>query len=93
MENEELLDELRARMQTDEAKELYKLRSRTVELNFADLKEHRGLRRFHCRGLDRATAEVGSLVLTHNLLAVEARGDQRWPRPSDANPAQTMCFV
>ncbi len=93
MENEELLDGLRARMQTDEAKHLYKLRSRTVELNFADLKEHRGLRRFHCRGLGRVTAEVGSLVLTHNLLEVEKHNEKRWPNPNDANPAQTPCCV
>jgi transposase len=70
MENEELLDELRQRMRTAEAKELYKLRCRTVEQSFADLKEHRGLRRFHGRGLDRVRAEVDSLVLTHNLLQV-----------------------
>jgi transposase len=93
MENEELLDALRQRMQSHEAQVLYKQRSRTVELNFADLKEHRGLRRFHCRGLDRVTAEVGSLVLTHNLLTVEAYGEQRRPSPSDASPAQTMCVV
>jgi Transposase DDE domain len=93
MENEELLDALRQRMQSHEAQVLYKQRSRTVELNFADLKEHRGLRRFHCRGLDRVTAEVGSLVLTHNLLAIEAYGEQRRPSPSDASPAQTMCIV
>ena len=72
MENEELLDELRQRMQTPAARDLYKKRSRTVELNFADLKEHRGLRRFHCRSLNRTTAEVGSLVLTHNILHLEA---------------------
>jgi transposase len=93
MENEELLDALRQRMQTPAAQALYKQRSRTVELNFADLKEHRGLRRFHCRGLDRVTAEVGSLVLTHNLLAVEAHAEQRWPSPNDANLGQTMCLV
>ena len=77
MENEELLDELRARMGTTEAKQLYKLRSRTVELSFADLKEHRGLRRFHGRGLCRVKAESGSLVLTNNLLAVEQHVRQR----------------
>ena len=74
MENEELLDGLRERMRTDAGKALYRLRSRTVELNFADLKEHRGLRRFHGRGLRRVAAEVSALVLTHNLLAVEAHG-------------------
>lgn len=72
MENEELLDALRARMQTDEAKRLYKLRSQTVELNYADLKEHRGLRRFHGYGRDRVKAEVGTLVLAHNLIGVAA---------------------
>jgi transposase len=91
MENEELLDALRERMQTAEARELYKQRSRTVELNFADLKEHRGLRRFHCRGLRRVTAEVGSLVLTHNLLHVEARASQ--PNPGSQGLPQTPCTV
>lgn len=71
MENEELLDALRVRMAAAEARRLYKRRSQTVELNFADLKEHRGLRRFHCRGKDRAKSELGVLVLTHNLLCVD----------------------
>jgi Transposase DDE domain len=93
MENEELLDELRARMETDEAKHLYKLRSRTVEQSFADLKEHRGLRRFHCRGPRRVTAEVGSLVLTNNLLAVEAHCRHRHKSPRDGTSAQTPCAV
>lgn len=73
MENEELLDELRRRMATDEAKRLYQLRSRTVELNYADLKEHRGLRRFHGRGRCHARAEVAMLVLAHNALFVQSR--------------------
>jgi len=72
LENEELLDALRQRMQTVQAKELYKQRSRTVELNFADMKEHRGLRRFHCRGLQRVRTGIGVLVLAHNLLHVVA---------------------
>jgi transposase len=93
MENEELLDALRLRMQTPDAQALYKQRSRTVELNFADLKEHRGLRRFHCRGQDRVKAEVGSLVLTHNLLAVAARAGNRRPSASDAGAPQSLCFV
>jgi len=57
----------RQRMATDEAKRRYKLRSQTVELTYADMKEHRGLRRFHGRGISRATAEIGTLVLAHNL--------------------------
>jgi hypothetical protein len=71
MENEHLLDELRERMQTPEAKALYKLRSQTVELAYADMKGHRGLRRFRSRSLRRAKTQVGLAVLTHNLLAVQ----------------------
>jgi transposase len=77
MENEELLDALRERMQTEAAKKLYKLRSQTVELSYADMKEHRDLRRFHGRGLRRVTAEVGCLVLAHNALYVEAQMNRR----------------
>jgi hypothetical protein len=57
-------------MSTDEAKALYKLRSRTVELNFADMKEHRGVRRFSCRGIRRVRNQVATTVLIHNLLHV-----------------------
>jgi transposase len=91
MQNEELLDELRARMETDEAKQLYKLRSRTVEQSFADLKEHRGLRRFHCRGPQRVKAEIGSLVLTNNLLSVEEHCHQRQRNRSERISLQTPC--
>jgi transposase len=92
MENEELLDALRARMTTEEAKRLYKLRRQTVELNYADMKEHRGLRRFHGRGLQRVTAEIGMLVLTHNILYVAAqkyRPDQC--HKTDVETTQTPC--
>jgi transposase len=83
IQNEELLDALRARMQTEEAKQLYRLRSRTVELSYADLKEHRGLRRFHGRGRTRAATEVGLLVLAHNLLCLESH--RRQPRAPPAH--------
>lgn len=71
LENEELLDALRERMQTSEAKALYKLRSQTVELTYADFKEHRGLRRFRSRTLQRAKTQVALSVLAHNLLTLE----------------------
>ena len=62
-----MLEALRARMATEEAKALYRLRSQTVELVNADGKEHRRLRRFSGRGLSRARVEVGLIVLAHNL--------------------------
>lgn len=68
LEHEDLLEKLRDRMATAEAKELYRLRHRTVELRYADLKEHRKMRRFHSYGLRRARGQIGAAVLAYNLL-------------------------
>ena len=71
-EHEGLIEALRARMATAEAKEVYRLRRQTVELVNADWKEHRQLRRFSGRGLARARGQVGLIVLAHNLLTLLA---------------------
>lgn len=89
MVNEELLDALRARMDAPAAQQTYKLRSRTVELSYADLKEHRGLRRFHSRRLARVSTEIGCLVLVHNLLHVERQSGHVLNSPRNHNPTQT----
>ena len=62
---------------TPEAKAIYKQRSQTVELRFADGKSHRGLRRFSGRGLKRVRIEVGLWVLSHNLLVVWRAGQRK----------------
>jgi transposase len=92
--NEHLVDRLRQRMQTPAAKELYRLRSQTVERNHADLKEHRGIRRFHGRGLTRASTEIGTLVLVHNLLELNAHRQRpaREPPLESPNPP-TRCIA
>jgi transposase len=79
-EYEEEIERLRQRMATPAAQALYRLRKQTVERGFADVKEHRQLRRFSGRGLARAQAEVGLAVLVHNLLAVQ-RLQPRDPAP------------
>ena len=71
-EHEGLIEALRARMQTAQAKELYRLRRQTVELVNADWKEHRRLQRFSGRGLSRARWQVGLMVLAHNLVTLLA---------------------
>lgn len=82
-EHEELIEALRARMQTEQAKNLYRLRRQTVELSYADLKEHRKLRRFSGHGLSRAEIEVGLEVLVHNSLTLMDTGQARLtPRPA-----------
>jgi len=90
MEHEELLDALRDRMAADEAKRLYKRRSQTVELTYADMKEHRGLRRFHGRGISRATAEIGTLVLAHNLRNLDEYRRAVRDGPTKTEATQTL---
>jgi len=64
------VERLRQRMATPEGKALYRLRKQVVERAYADLKEHRGLRRFSGRGLRRVRTEVGLRVLAFNLVAL-----------------------
>jgi hypothetical protein len=68
-EHEDLIVAHQAWMETEKAKAVYRLRGQTIEIVFADLKEHRGLRRFSGRGLARVRMEVALEVLLHNLLA------------------------
>ena len=64
---EELLEAQREKMNTEEAKALYRLRGQTIELVFADDKGNRSHDRFHGRGLARARTETGLLTLAQNL--------------------------
>jgi hypothetical protein len=64
-------------METEEAKAVYRLRSQTIELVFADFKEHRGLRRFSGHGLARARTELALEVLVHNLLVLHRCSTQQ----------------
>jgi transposase len=66
MADEPLVEELRQRMASEEGKQLYKLRKQTVELAFADTKQHRGLRQLSGYGLQQAEAQLGLVVLLNN---------------------------
>jgi len=57
-------------IKTPEAQEARRLRGSVIERYFADAKEHRKLRRLHGRGLKRAKAEVGLLVLAQTALTL-----------------------
>jgi len=86
-EHEGLIEALRGRMASEEAKALYRLRRQTVELVNADWKEHRQLRRFSGRGLARARGQVGVMVLAQNLLALLAQ-EQRAEKSSATKLAE-----
>jgi hypothetical protein len=76
-EHEDLIIAHRAWMETAEAKAVYRLRGQTIEIVFADVKEHRGLRRFSGHGLARVRTEFALEVLLHNLLVVQRSLRQR----------------
>ena len=76
-EHDDLYDALRQRMSQPDGQAVYRLRKQTVERQFADLKQHRGLRQFASFGLKRARIQVGLLVLAHNgLELLKARGQE-----------------
>jgi transposase len=70
MEGEETIEAHKEWMSTPEAKEARRLRGSVIERCFGDAKEHRKLRRFHGRGLKRAKAEVGLVVLAQTALTL-----------------------
>jgi transposase len=69
-EGEEVLERLEQRMKEPGSKEIYRERGQTVELGYADLKEHRGLRVFRCFGKKRSRAQAGLTILASNALGI-----------------------
>ena len=58
----------KAKMKTEEAKQIYAQRSRTAEFVHAWIKERCGLRQFRCRGRVKATMEATWACLSYNLI-------------------------
>jgi transposase len=83
-EGEEALERLEQRMQEPASQKVYKQRGQTVELGYADIKEHRGLRVFRCFGRKRARAQAGLVILASNGLkimrALQRRQNTEQPR-------------
>jgi transposase len=59
---------MRTKLLTSDGKEIYARRKCIAEPPFGQIKEARGFRRFHLRGLDKVRCEWSLLTLTHNLL-------------------------
>lgn len=71
LEGHQLLQAQRAKMNDPEVQRRYQLRSQTVELAYADIKGNRKQQSFHGRGLARARAETGLMVVARNLLRLD----------------------
>lgn len=70
LEGEELIEAHKEYMKTDEAKAANRLRGSVIERCFGDAKKHRDLRCLHGRGLNRAKAEVGLVILVQTALTL-----------------------
>jgi transposase len=67
-EDSTLRDRMKAKVLSDDGKEKYGLRKKTVEPVFGQAKECRGFRRFSMRGRDACDAEWSFACAAHNLL-------------------------
>jgi hypothetical protein len=70
-EHEEAVQRHKERMQTDEAKALYRKRKEQIERRFADSKEHRGRRKLSMRGTAGAQLQLGLTALANNLVVFD----------------------
>jgi hypothetical protein len=85
LEGEELIEAHKKFMSTPEAKAASRLRGSIIERSFADAKDYRNLRRLHGRGLKRAKAEVGLVVLAQTALTLaQLRKNAANPRENAA---------
>jgi transposase len=70
LEGEEIIEAHKEYMKTDEAKATNRVRGSVIERCFGDAKRHRDLRCLHGRGLKRAKAEIGLVVLVQTALTL-----------------------
>jgi len=68
-----------AKMQTEEAKQIYKQRGQTAEFPLAWIKEKLGVRRFRVRGLIKAGLEIIWACVTYNIQQwIRLRWREQW---------------
>jgi transposase len=70
LEGEEIIEAHKEWMKTEEAKAANRLRGSVIERCFGDAKRHRNVRCLHGRGLKRAKAEIGLVVLVQTALTL-----------------------
>ena len=78
---EEALERVEKRMQDPAAQEVYRKRGQSVELGYADLKEHRGLTKFRCFDNQQIRAQAGLTILASNIIKLQRLVRQRENSP------------
>jgi hypothetical protein len=66
--DQQVATQMRAKLNTESGRAIYKQRKMIVEPVFGQVKEVRGFRRFSFRGLHKTEAEWRLICMTHNLL-------------------------
>ena len=66
-DNEELLEKMRIKMESEEGKKEYKKRDMTIELLFGHFKENLKFRQFYCRRRRKVLGEILLLCIGYNL--------------------------
>ncbi len=69
-EERKVLDE---KMQTSEAKKIYKLRKQIVEPVFGDIRENKGIMSFLTRGLERVKTEFNLICAANNIRRMQTK--------------------
>jgi len=79
IEDDPAVTSFKEKMQTQEARECYKLRSQVAEFPIAWIKEKIGLRKFRLQGLTKVRMEATWACLTYNIKQwIRLRWKQRW---------------
>jgi len=68
--HDKLINQIKEKMQTEEGKEIYKLRMQTVETGFGDIKHNKKFRSFLLRGLEKVKIEWNLVCMASNLVKI-----------------------
>jgi transposase len=71
--HEEERKALEEKMQTSEAKEIFKLRKQIVEPVFGDIKENKGVTTFLTRGLKSVKTEFNLISIANNIIRIHKK--------------------
>lgn len=70
LEQQSVMDQQKEKMTAQAGQESCRTRKMRIERRYGDSKQHRGGRDLHGRGLSRATAETGLMVVAQNTLTL-----------------------
>jgi len=71
--HEEERKAMEEKMQTSEAKEIFKLRKQIVEPVFGDIKENKGVTTFLTRGLKSVKSEFNLIGIANNIIRIHKK--------------------